>query len=243
MNEFFRDRGTLPADAPSYVTRPADDELLRLCLEGRLCYVLAPRQSGKSSLVVRTRVRLQAEGVKSVFIDLTTVGSRDVTADQWYLSLLDEIRGQLGFEMARGLETWWAERRHLTVVKRFVDFLKDEVLPAIDGRIVVFVDEIDKTLDLPFSTDDFFAAVRALHNARATEPALERLSFVLLGVASPSELISDPRVTPFNVGEAVDLEDLDPAKAREVFLPGLATSTDPDRSSTGSSTGPTAIPA
>ena len=227
MTEFFRAHGTLPADAPSYVERPADAELLRFCLEGRLCYVLAPRQSGKSSLVVRTRVKLRAAHVKSVFIDLTTIGSRGVTADQWHLSLLDEIRKELDFPVhSRGIEFWWSKNRHLTVGKRFVDFLKDEILSAIHGRIVVFVDEIDKMLDLSFSTDDFFAAVRALHNLRATEPTLARLSFVLLGVASPSELISDPRVTPFNVGEAVDLDDFEPAKARERFLPALGTAAD-----------------
>jgi formylglycine-generating enzyme required for sulfatase activity len=226
LSDFFKDHGTLPADAPSYVPRRADDDLLRLCREGRLCFVLSPRQSGKSSLVVRTRQRLIAEGIRSVYIDLTAVGSRDVSADQWYLSLLEEIRAQVDLDPDRKVETWWEERSHLTVVKRFVDFLTEEVLRRTEGRIVVFIDEIDKTLDLPFASDDFFAAVRALDNARAMEPALRRLSFVLLGVASPSELIADPRMTPFNVGEPVDLEDLEPAEAR-VLLEGLRSVPDP----------------
>lgn len=59
---------------------------------------------------------------------------------------------------------------------------------------MIFVDEIDSTIGLPFA-DDFFAALRACFNARATEPAFERLTFVLLGVASPDQLIQDPART------------------------------------------------
>jgi hypothetical protein len=38
-------------------------------------------------------------------------------------------------------------------------------------------------------------------------PAYQRLSFVLIGVATPSDLISDPQRTPFNIGQRVDLTD------------------------------------
>ena len=49
--EFFVAGGTLWQEAPSYIVRPADDELFRLALEGEYCDVLAARQMGKSSLI------------------------------------------------------------------------------------------------------------------------------------------------------------------------------------------------
>ena len=67
--------------------------------------------------------------------------------------------------------------------------------------MVIFIDEIDSTLSLPF-TDDFYAAIRYVYNARARAPEFQRLSFVLIGVATPSDLISDPKRTPFNIGNA-----------------------------------------
>ena len=48
--EFFQAAGgALAPDAPSYVERAADRELIERVSAGELCYVLTPRQMGKSS--------------------------------------------------------------------------------------------------------------------------------------------------------------------------------------------------
>lgn len=57
-------------------------------------------------------------------------------------------------------------------------------------------------------------------NARATEGVFERLTFVLLGVATPDQLIQDPARTPFNIGKRLDLTDFRPDEA-QVLAPGL----------------------
>jgi len=84
--------------------------------------------------------------------------------------------------------------------------LREVILGADSGSIVVFIDEIDVTLGLDF-TDDFFAAIRAVHNNRAQHPDYERLTFVLSGVATPDEIITDNRRTPFNIGQSISLND------------------------------------
>ena len=93
------------------------------------------------------------------------------------------------------------------------------LLKEIEGQIVIFMDEIDTTLNLAFS-DDFFAAIRFIYNARATDAAFERLTFVLLGVATPADLIKDRSRTPFNIGQGLDLHDFSRADAR-ALQPGL----------------------
>ena len=70
---FFKVGGTLGPDAPSYVVREADEELPRLVLAGHFCYVLTARQMGKSSLMVRSANRLQAEGVRTATVELTEI--------------------------------------------------------------------------------------------------------------------------------------------------------------------------
>ncbi len=91
-------------------------------------------------------------------------------------------------------------------------FFEKVLLREVASRMVIFIDEIDTTLSLSFR-DDFFAAVRAVHNTRAYKKELHRLSFVLFGVATPDDLVKDPQRTPFNIGHRVELTDFTFAEA------------------------------
>lgn len=202
--DFFRVGGTLHLDSPSYIRRPADDELFEQVRAGQFCYVLTPRQMGKSSLMLRTAERLRQAGARPAMVDLSSLGTQEITSEQWYLGLIK----RLGLELKLSVESelWWHVHSSLTPVQRFTDFLHDAVLAEIPTQVVIFVDEIDSTLKLPF-TDDFFAAVRFIYNRRATQPEYDRLTFVLLGVAAPTDLIQDSSRTPFNIGHAIDLRE------------------------------------
>ena len=195
--------GTVQAGNGIYIPRQADEELFELCCAAKFAYVLTARQMGKSSLMIRTAERLEAEGTHSVIIDLTSLGTQ-VTVEAWYLGLLTIMGGQLDLET--DIVEWWNAKSHLGVTQRLIMFFKEILLAEIKGSVVVFVDEIDTTLSLDF-TDDFFAAIRHLYTSRAREPDLHRLSFILIGVATPSDLIRDPQRTPFNIGQQVDLTD------------------------------------
>lgn len=189
--------------APSYIARPADEELFEQLCAGEFCYVLTARQLGKSSLMVRTARRLAAQGIQSVVIDLTAIGT--VGIDAWYLGLLSALRSQLRLPVEP--LAWWAERAEQSAPQRLRAFLKDVALAQGDAALVIFIDEIDATLGLPFR-DDFFAAIRALFNDRDAEPCFARLTFALFGVAAPTDLIQDQARTPFNIGRRVELGEL-----------------------------------
>ncbi len=208
-NSFYVSGGTLPPESPSYIARAADGELFERCLAGDFCYMLTSRQMGKSSLMARTAERLRKEAeVRASIVDLSQIGTEQEeqhkSADRWYYGVARAIQRSLGVEA--NLKAWWREREDLPAVQRLTEFFTDVVLARTTGRVVIFVDEIDTTIGLTHS-DDFFAAIRACYNARATEPQLRRLGFVLLGVASPSDLIADARRTPFNIGHRIELND------------------------------------
>jgi hypothetical protein len=202
--------GTVQAENGIYITRQADQELLTLCRNCTFAYLLTPRQMGKSSLMVQTASQLQQEGICTITIDLQSIGTQVNSAEQWYLGLLTEIEDQLNLDV--GLVDWWEEQPHLGLTQRMTRFFSEVVLAEIEVPIVVFVDEIDTTLGLDF-TDDFFIAIRYFYTARAQNPEFNRLSFVLIGVATPADLIRDPHRTPFNVGQRVDLTDFSHAEA------------------------------
>ncbi|MCP5107441.1 MAG: hypothetical protein GY950_28900, partial [bacterium] len=212
-NDFYVVGGTMRPDAPSYIERNADNELYQRTLAGDFCYVLTPRQMGKSSLMARTAQRLKKAGIHTAVVDLTQIGAEqeEKSADQWYYGIAHRIVRKLGFKIK--LSHWWEEREKLPALNRLTEFFEDIVLKNTKEKVVIFVDEIDTTIALPF-TDDFFAAIRACHNARATQPGYNRLSFVLLGGTTPSQLIKDTRRTPFNIGHRIELTDFTFQEAR-----------------------------
>jgi len=216
--DFYVAGGTLRGDTRSYIERKADTELFERVIAGDFCYVLTTRQMGKSSLMARTAARLNLQGVRTVMVDLNAVGGhKDIDPDQWFCGVADEVIKQLNINMDLG--RWWQTRRHLPPVKRLMDFFIEVVMASSTANepVAVFIDEIDTTLDLPF-TDDFFAAIRSCYNARAAQPQYRLLTFVLLGVASPSDLIKDPQRTPFNIGTRIELTDFTLEEAAPLAL-------------------------
>ncbi|HKP53620.1 MAG TPA: AAA-like domain-containing protein [Chloroflexia bacterium] len=195
--------GTVQAGEGVYLPRSVDAELLKLCQEGTFAYILSPRQSGKSSLMIHTARQLEADGVRTATLDLTLIGTQS-THEEWYYGVVEEIHRRL--QLRTRLDPWWDTHEGVGATQRLVRYFEEVVLAEIPGRTVIFVDEIDTTLNLTF-TDDFFIAIRGMHEARAAKPAFSRLSFVLIGVATPGDLIRDPKRTPFNIGRRVDMPD------------------------------------
>src|ERR1035438_395303 len=201
---FFVVGGTLRRDAPSYIERGADQTLYSSLQTGEICYVLTARQMGKSSLMVRTAARLRENGARVAVLDLTSLG-QNLTTEQWYNGLIERAGQQ--FHLEDEVEDCWRSFSQLGPMHRFMRVLSDAILPVGEGRVVIFVDEIDAVRSLPFSTDEFFAGIRECFNRRSHDPQIERLTFCLLGVATPSDLIRDTRTTPFNIGRRIELTD------------------------------------
>jgi CHAT domain-containing protein len=206
FNDVYQVGGSLSVEAPTYIKRKADSQLYSALKSGEFCYVLNSRQMGKSSLRIRTMQRLQAEGIACASIDITQLRSQDMTPEKWYKGIFYELVKKFNLTQKINRRKWWDELKDVSIAQRLSYFFDDVLLTEDSNqKFVIFIDEIDSILSLSFSLDDFFGLIRSYYNQRVDNSAYNRLTFALFGVATPSELIQDKKITPFNIGHAIEL--------------------------------------
>lgn len=218
---YFKVGGSLRYGHPSYITRKADQDIYHALKQKEFCYVLNSRQMGKSSLRVRTMKTLAQEGFKCVAIDLGILG-RFATAEQWYGGLVAELWRKL--RLSSGIDDdldWWRSHIQLAPVQRFSRFLEDILLVNCWQDLIIFLDEVDNIINLDFG-DEFLISIRNCYEKRAEAPQYQRLTFCLLGVATPSSLRINKQLSPFNIGRAIQLQGFSLAEAAPLIT-GLAT--------------------
>ena len=116
--------------------------------------------------------------------------------------------------------SWWNSHHGWTELQRFNLLIESVLLNKFASNIVIFIDEIDTLLKSEFK-DDFFAFIRACYNQRADRAKYDRLTFCLLGVATPGDLIQERERTPFNIGSSIELTGFSFAEAKDALIPGL----------------------
>jgi AAA-like domain/TIR domain len=198
-----------------YVERDAD-KALRFELNksrGVTTTIQAPRQTGKSSLLIRGVAQSQERGNKVVFLDLQPV-------DDLFLQGLDGflryfagiILTKLGLDIDR-LEHAW--RSPLGPPDKITSLMEGYVLAQSSAKVVLAMDEADRILNTTFH-DSFFGLLRSWHNKRAMSEVWDKLDIFMVISTEPNLLIRDMHQSPFNVGKKIILEDFNAQQIEEL---------------------------
>jgi hypothetical protein len=187
----------------AYIRRDADAQLIEQIEDNQYYpYFAAPRQSGKSSLLMRTMAALAPVKYRCALVDLSP----------FVVNAYDDFWRQFLYEVARSA--------NFDPTPIATEDPRDVFLTWLRGckqRLIVFMDEIDVLLGVE-CREQIFSKFRTFYNMRARPdtPELERLQFVLAGAAHSSRFIKDPRWSPFNVAIEIELEDLTPAQVSQL---------------------------
>jgi WD40 repeat protein len=146
---------------------------------------------------------LEKEGFACCAIEMRDICSYEVTPDEFFGGFLSLLVSGFNLEIDAG--DWWYKYQYIPPSLRLSRFVEEELLDKVSQNVIIFVDEIDNVVNLKFK-DDFFAFICSCYNQRANNPKYNRLTFALLGVATPADLIENTNHTPFNIdSRAVEL--------------------------------------
>ena len=218
-HNYYKVGGSLKANHPTYVFRQGDKQLLAKLTAKEYCCVFNSRQMGKSSLRIQTMKTLRKKGVKCASIDLTILGSH-VSQEQWYQGFAYQILAGFDLEDEIDFTTWWRQQEAKTDSQKLLALLELILEIKNPHDLVIFIDEIDSLIGVSFK-DDIFALIRCCYNLRAENIDYNRLTFCLLGVATPSDLIEDKQRTPFNISYSLELTGFTLEEAKPALIPGL----------------------
>lgn len=189
-----------------YVERKADKQLHDIVeAMQRPGYVLVSRQMGKTNLLLRAKRKWENSDDLYVYIDMSNA---DETEKECFESLIDTAI-DTHEESLSCVREQIAELRHINITKSPVQAHNEELrvlLNAVKGKLVFILDEIDSLTRSPFS-DNIFSQIRSVYFSRVNYPVLEKLTYILSGVVEPTEIIKNPKISPFNIGEKILLND------------------------------------
>ncbi|NTW21106.1 MAG: hypothetical protein HGA42_16630, partial [Nostocales cyanobacterium W4_Combined_metabat2_030] len=220
--------GCLHSDSSSYIKRKADDELYNAIKAGIFCRIYAPRQMGKSSLLLKVMNCLKNERFACAYIDLSMFGSGvDKNSFQNFCySLIDTLVSEFALTSRFNLREWWEEEtKWSSAGMSFRQFIDDILTEEINQDIIIFIDEIDYLIAQDF-TADFLSLLRGLYERNKFKQNNKlKCNFVLSGINLDTYSRLIVNTSPVNVGVRIELKEFTYEEA-VALAGGLAEKTD-----------------
>jgi hypothetical protein len=191
--------GTIRLDDRFYIRRDTDNHIDRTAqLKGHTLVIKAPRQMGKSSLLIRYLAACKSFDKRFAFIDFQSFSEVDLADFPTLLRRIAQI-------LLRALRLDSDSSLAFSSPTDFTFFVEDKILARISVPIAIAMDEVDRLLGRPYQSE-FFSMLRHWHNERAQPISRwEDVDLALVIATEPYLLISQADRSPFNVTPALEL--------------------------------------
>jgi len=195
--------GAIPLGSPFYLERsPFEQQVYQeIRKPGALVRIKAPREMGKTSLLLRVLDAAKRLGYRTVSLNLEQV-------DQAILSDLNQFLRWFCANVARqlrlkpNLDEYWDEDLGSKI--SCTSYLQDYVLEAASTPLVLALDEVNQVFEHPQVAKDFLPLLRSWYEETKTLPVWQKLRIIVVH-STEIYIPLDLNQSPFNVGVAIQL--------------------------------------
>ena len=204
MNKILKPYTIIPPEL--YIDRDADRQVDNIIRDmGRPGYVLVSRQMGKTNLLLNAKRRLENEDTIFGYIDLSNPFENVKSCFEYIVDTIVETNEDILLDVQEIIKNNRKQQVDIPPFKQHTNELR-LILKHFKGKLIIILDEIDALTKKKYS-DQIFAQIRSVYFSRANYKELENLTYILSGVVEPNEIIKDPKISPFNIGEKIFLND------------------------------------
>lgn len=205
--------GSVPLNSSFYL-KPTLLDLVEREIEkpGALIRIKAPREMGKTSLLLRNIDYADRLGYKTVSLNLEQVESKILSNLNLFLRwLCTNVSYQLKLEPK--LEEYWNEDLGSTISCTF--YFQNYLLESIETPLVLALDEANQIFEHPQVAKDFFPLLRSWYEEAKRLPVWQKLRLLVVHsteIYVPLEL----NQSPFNVGLPIQLENFSEEQVQQL---------------------------
>ena len=194
--------GRVPMDSPYYIERA--EELicyLEINKPGAFLRIEAPRQMGKTSLLMRIIAYATKQQYRTVRLNLQRVDStvsKDINKFfRWFCA-----NATRKLQLESKLNEYWDE--DIGSIESCTFYFQDYLLSVIDSPIVLAIDEVDYIFQFPEIANDFLSMLNSWYGEAKEIKLWQKLRIVLVK-STEVYVAMNINKSPFNMGIAINL--------------------------------------
>ncbi|WP_138506480.1 AAA-like domain-containing protein [Nostoc sp. PA-18-2419] len=195
--------GAVPPDSPIYLERYFIEEQVyaEIRKPGALVRIKAPKEMGKTSLLLRTLDYAECQGYRTVSLNLEQTDQAILSNLNRFLRwLCANVTSQLQLEPK--LDDYWDDDIGSKVSCGL--YIKNYLLEQIDSPLVLALDEVNQIFEYPQVAKDFLPLLRSWYEDARRLPIWQKLRLIIVHsteIYVPLQL----QQSPFNVGLPIKL--------------------------------------